>query len=89
MPVLACVTLVNMDPSIEQARQAFVAGIEQFERHEFEAACDFFEQALRYAPGRPSVLMNLGVSCVQLGRFERADECLRQALDADDSQTDA
>jgi hypothetical protein len=53
MPVLACVTLVNMDPSIEQARQAFVAGIEQFERHEFEAACDLFEKALRHAPGRP------------------------------------
>ena len=33
--------------------------------------------------------MNLGVSCVHLGRFERADVCLRQALEADDSQTDA
>jgi predicted TPR repeat methyltransferase len=78
-----------MDPSLEQARQAFVAGIEQFERHEFEAAAGFFEQALRHAPGRPSVLLNLGVSCVQLGRFERADECLRQALAADASQCDA
>ncbi len=85
----ACVTLAIMDPSLEQARQAFVAGIEQFERHDFEAAAGFFEQALQHAPGRPSVLVNLGVSCVHLGRFERADECLRQALDADDSQTDA
>jgi len=85
----ACVTLAIMDPSLEQARQAFVAGIEQFERHDFEAACEFFEQALRHAPGRSSVLMNLGVSCVQLGRFERADECLRQAIEADGSQTDA
>ncbi len=89
MPVLACVTLVNMDPSLEQARQAFLAGIEQFERHDFEAAAALFEQALQLAPGRPSVLMNLGVSCVHLGRFERADVCLRQALAADDSQVDA
>ncbi len=85
----ACVTLVNMDPSLEQARQAFLAGVEQFERHNFEAAAALFEQALQLAPGRPSVLMNLGISCVQLGRFARADECLRQALDADASQTDA
>ncbi len=85
----ACVTLAIMDPSLEQARQAFVAGIEQFERHNFEAAAGFFEQALRHAPGRPSVLMNLGVSCVQLGRFEQADECMRQALTADASQCDA
>ncbi len=85
----ACVTLAIMDPSLDQARQAFVAGIEQFERHDYEAACDFFEQALRLAPGRPSVLMNLGVSCVRLGRFERADECLRQALAADASLCDA
>jgi predicted TPR repeat methyltransferase len=85
----ACVTLAIMDHSLEQARQAFVAGIEQFERHDYEAAAGFFEQALRHAPGRPSVLMNLGVSCVHLGRFERADECLRQALASDASLCDA
>ncbi len=85
----ACVTLAIMDPSLEQARQAFVAGIEQFERHEFDAAAALFEQALQLAPGRPSVLMNLGVCCVHLGRFERADACLRQALAADANQTDA
>ena len=78
-----------MDPSFEQARQAFVDGVEQFERRNFEAAVALFEQALQLAPGRPSVLMNLGASCVQLGRFEQADVHLRQALAADDSQTDA
>ena len=78
-----------MDPSLEQARQAFVAGIEQFERHDFEAAAALFEQALQRAPGRPSVLMNLGVSCVHLGRFVQADVYLRQALAADATLTDA
>jgi predicted TPR repeat methyltransferase len=78
-----------MNPSLEQARQAFVAGIEQFERHDFEAAAALFEQALQLAPGRPSVLMNLGVSCVHLGRFAQADVCLRQALAADATLTDA
>jgi predicted TPR repeat methyltransferase len=78
-----------MDSSLEQARQAFLEGIEQFERRQFEAAASLFERALQLAPGRPSVLMNLGASCVQLGRFARADECLRQALAADDQQCDA
>jgi predicted TPR repeat methyltransferase len=78
-----------MDSSLEQARQAFLEGIEQFERRQFEAAASLFERALQLAPGRPSVLMNLGASCVQLGRFEQADECLRQALAADDQQCDA
>ena len=85
----ACVTLARMDSSLEQARQAFLEGIEQFERRQFEAAASLFERALQLAPGRPSVLMNLGASCVQLGRFEQADECLRQALAADDQQCDA
>ena len=89
MQALPCVTLAIMDSSIEQARQAFMDGVEQFERQQFEAAAALFEQALRLAPGRPSVLMNLGASCVQLGRFEQADACLQQALAADDSQTDA
>ncbi len=78
-----------MDPSFEQARQAFLDGVDLFERRDFEAAALRFEQALRLAPGRPSVLMNLGACCVQLGRFEQADVHLRQSLAADPSQADA
>lgn len=78
-----------MHPPLEQARLAFLAGVEHFEGQAFEAAADAFELALRHAPGRPSVLMNLGVACVQLGRFERAGECLRQALAVDPDQIDA
>jgi predicted TPR repeat methyltransferase len=78
-----------MDDTLNQARQAFLDGIEQFERDQFESALILFEQALRLAPGRPSVLMNLGVTCVELGRFEQANEYLGRALAADASLTDA
>jgi predicted TPR repeat methyltransferase len=78
-----------MHPSLEQARLAFVAGIEQFERHNYEAAAEWFERALQHASERPSVLLNLGISCVQLGRFERANECLSRVLAVDASQSDA
>jgi predicted TPR repeat methyltransferase len=78
-----------MDQPLSQARQAFLKGIEQFERNQFEAALILFEQALQLAPGRPSVLMNLGLTCVELGRFEQAHEYLKQALAADATLTDA
>ena len=78
-----------MNNELELARQAFLVGIAQFERREFEAAVCSFELALQHAPGRPSVLMNLGVSCVHLGQFERADVYLGQALAADGTQVDA
>ena len=78
-----------MDQSLSQAHQAFLNAIEQFERNQFEAALVLFEQALQLAPGRPSVLMNLGLTCVELGRFEQAHEYLKQALAADATLTDA
>ena len=64
-----------MDHALNQARQAFLDGIEQF-----ESALILLEESIRLAPGRPSVLMNLGVTCVDLGRFERANDYLGQAL---------
>jgi predicted TPR repeat methyltransferase len=81
--------MTTMNNELELARQAFLVGIEQFERREFEAAVLSFELALQHAPGRPSVLMNLGVSCAHLGHFERADVYLGQALAADATQIDA
>jgi predicted TPR repeat methyltransferase len=78
-----------MDHEHSQARQAFLNAIEQFERNQFEAALVLFDQALQLAPGRPSVLMNLGLTCVELGRFEQAHEYLKQALAADATLTDA
>lgn len=72
-----------------QAKQAFLKGIDHFEQRDFDAAAQAFEQALLWAPGRPSVLMNLGVTRVHLGQFAQAEPLLRQALAAEDTFVDA
>jgi predicted TPR repeat methyltransferase len=75
--------------SLEQARAAFLAGIDHFEHQRLTEAEAFFAQALALAPGRPSVLLNLGVTRTQLGRFADAEGLLQAALAQDPEQPDA
>lgn len=77
-----------MSELLERARQAFMGGIQQFESGCYEAADELFTLALELAPGRPSVLLNLGVTKVRLGRFAEAESVLRSAVAADPTQSD-
>ncbi len=77
-----------MSESLEQARQAFVRGIALFEGEQYESADEAFTQALALAPGRASVLLNLGVTKVHRQLFEQAEPLLQAALAADDTQGD-
>ena len=72
-----------MSPSLEQAREIFLSGVAHFERGAYEAAHAAFSQALALAPGRASVLLNLGVTAVRLHRHAEAAPLLEQALAAD------
>lgn len=78
-----------MDQPLEQARQAFLRGVQHFELANYEAAESEFAQAHSLAPERPSVLMNLGITKVHLGRFAQAEPLLRAAVAADASQSEA
>lgn len=78
-----------MHTPIELGRAWFLKGIAAFEQDDFEAASAAFEQALIHVPGRPSVLLNLGVTRVHLQRFAEAIEPLQQALAADPQAADA
>ena len=77
-----------MSSSLDQARQHFLNGVQAFERGQFDDAEQAFLSALHLAPGRPSVLLNLGVTKVQQRRFSEAEPLLLQATAADDSQAD-
>jgi predicted TPR repeat methyltransferase len=77
-----------MSEPLEQARQAFVRGVAQFERGRYESADEAFTQALALAPGRASVLLNLGVTKVRRLRFDEAGPLLQAALAADDTPAD-
>ncbi len=77
-----------MADALEQARDAFFKGIAFFEQEEFEPAEAAFEQALALAPGRPSVLLNLGITRFQRQRFAQAIEPLQQVLAAEPAAPD-
>lgn len=80
---------MTTDTTLAQAREHFLAGIADFEAGRLEPACAAFEAALALAPGRASVLANLGVTLFKLKRWSEAVPRLREAVAADPSQTDA
>jgi predicted TPR repeat methyltransferase len=71
---------VNESNSLDLARNAFFEGISYFEADHFLEAHASFVRALNYAPARPSILLNLGVTLVRLNRFSEAIPMLDQAL---------
>lgn len=77
----------DKDP-IARSRELFFQGIGHFEANELEAACGAFEAALTLAPGRPSILANLGVTQFRLQRHQAAVATLEAADRADPGQTD-
>ena len=78
-----------MNPeTFERARTQFVAGIEAFESGRLAEAEALFLASLEALPGRPSTLVNLAATRLNLGRPAEAVEPLRTALAAqpDDAQ---
>lgn len=78
-----------MDTELEQARRHFFQGNEHFEGGRFDQARLCFEAALALAPGRASVLANLGITHFHLRQWREAIPLLRQAAAADPGQPDA
>lgn len=78
-----------MSDALAQARARFEAGIAYFEQDRFDQAAAEFEAALALAPGRPSVLLNLGVTYLRLAQWPKALPVLLQAVQADGRRSDA
>jgi predicted TPR repeat methyltransferase len=88
---LLCNTLLlTMVPvnSLDLARSSFIEGIGHFEAERFSQAHASFSLALEHAPGRPSIVLNLGVTLVRLRRFEEAIPTLEKALGLDETSID-
>jgi predicted TPR repeat methyltransferase len=79
---------VNPSNNLELARTAFFEGVSHFELERFLEAYASFVRALDYVPGRPSILLNLGVTLVRLCRFSEAIPVLDQALLAEKDSKD-
>lgn len=74
--------------NLSRAKDLFVKGVGLFEGGDLQAAHDHFEQALALAPGRPSVLLNLGITRMQLGRWRDAVAPLEESLKGQPDQVD-
>ncbi|HEV2609227.1 MAG TPA: tetratricopeptide repeat protein [Noviherbaspirillum sp.] len=78
-----------MTSNLDEARKHFFQGIEHFEAGRLEPARAAFEASLAHAPGRPSVLGNLGITLFHLRRLDEAVPLLQQATAADPAYADA
>ena len=76
-----------MSDAIERARSHFLQGVDHFEYGRLDDAAQHFEAALALAPGRPSVLSNLGLTRFHQGRFDDAAAHLKAAAAADPEQS--
>lgn len=74
---------------LAQAKAAFLQGLHTLEAGDWQAAEGHFEQALALAPGRVSVMQNLGITRVRLKRYAEAEPLLRDALAAEPEQLGA
>jgi predicted TPR repeat methyltransferase len=78
-----------MDRTLEQARTLFLEGVAHYEAGRLGEAERRFAAALALAPGRPSVLTNLGAVRLKLGRAAEAVELLQQALAQEPGDSEA
>lgn len=78
-----------MESTLDQARHQFFQGIRHFESGRLEEARTAFEASLALAPGRPSVLGNLGITLFHLHRLDQAIPVLQEATSADPANTEA
>lgn len=74
---------------LETSREIFLEGIRHFEAACYAEARTSFEQALALAPGRPSILANLGITLFHLEQWRDAIPVLKQAINADPVHADA
>jgi predicted TPR repeat methyltransferase len=80
--------LMTQSNALELARVAFFDGVTHFEAQRLSQAYAAFSLALTYAPGRPSILLNQGITLVRLNRFEEAIPILEAALDSEKESAD-
>lgn len=68
-----------MDP-IERAKALFFQSIEHLENEHWPQAEACLKEALQYAPERPSLLNNLSVALLRLGKYDEAEQVIAKVL---------
>ena len=78
-----------MTSKIEEAKHLFELGLYFFEEENFSKAEEQFKKALELVPDRPSILVNLSATLIQLGKFEAGEQVCQKILNTEPSNYDA
>lgn len=78
-----------MSNSLENARCFFESGLSLFEQKDFVGAKDKFLGALSIAPDRPSILINLSATLIQLNQWVECEKVCRKILCLESENYDA
>ena len=78
-----------MTSKIEEAKHLFELGLYFFEEEDFSKAEERFKEALRLAPDRASILVNLSATLIQLGKWEECEKACQKILSIEPSNYDA
>ena len=78
-----------MTSKIEEAKHLFELGLYFFEEENFSEAEEQFKKALELVPDRPSILVNLSATLIQLGKFEAGEQVCQKILNTEPSNYDA
>ncbi|HEY4370607.1 MAG TPA: methyltransferase domain-containing protein [Burkholderiales bacterium] len=69
-----------MSDAMQRARELFTAALARHVEKDHAGAEDLYRQALQLAPGRPSIVFNLGRLMLDEGRLEEAEALFREVV---------
>jgi tetratricopeptide (TPR) repeat protein len=75
--------------ALEEAKYLFELGLYFFEKEDFARAEEQFKEALRLAPDRPSILVNLSATLIQFGKWDECEKTCQKILSIEPSNYDA
>jgi len=75
--------------AIEEAKRLFELGLYFLEEEDFAKAEEQFKAALRLAPDRPSILVNLSATLIQFGKWDECEKTCQKILSIEPSNYDA
>ncbi len=77
-----------MTSAIEEAKHLFKLGLSFFEEEDFAKSEEQFKAALRLVPDRPSILVNLSATLIQLGKWDECEKTCQKILSIEPSNYD-
>lgn len=80
---------MTTDTGLIQAKHLFSLGVERFESGDYMASLQLWQQALKYAPDRVSILVNLSIAQLKLAKLSAAAATIKRALEIDPTNSEA